>query len=50
MLRSASFDDLWVDEHQVIPYGIKPLATALAAFLLGRTSRIRVGTRGRAAP
>lgn len=42
--EDAGFDDLWVDEHHFIPYGVNPSATTFAAFLLGRTRHLRVGT------
>ncbi len=40
----AGFDGVWIAEHHFIPYGTCPSALAFAAHLLGRTSRIRVGT------
>lgn len=42
--EAVGFDDLWVDEHHFIPWGVNPSALTMAAFLLGRTSRLRVGT------
>ncbi|MDI1464050.1 LLM class flavin-dependent oxidoreductase [Catellatospora sp. KI3] len=42
--EAAGFDGVWLAEHHFISYGACPSAVALAAFLLGRTSRIRVGT------
>ncbi|MBO0868191.1 MAG: LLM class flavin-dependent oxidoreductase [Micromonosporaceae bacterium] len=40
----AGFDGVWVAEHHFISYGVCPSALAFAGHLLGRTSRIRVGT------
>jgi alkanesulfonate monooxygenase SsuD/methylene tetrahydromethanopterin reductase-like flavin-dependent oxidoreductase (luciferase family) len=40
----AGFDGVWIAEHHFISYGTCPSALAFAAHLLGRTSRIRVGT------
>ena len=40
----AGFDDVWIAEHHFMSYGICPSATTLAAFVLGRTARITVGT------
>lgn len=40
----AGFDGVWIAEHHFISYGTCPSALALAAHLLGRTTRIRVGT------
>ncbi|MCZ1018939.1 LLM class flavin-dependent oxidoreductase [Streptomyces noursei] len=37
-------DDLWVTEHHFVDFGVSPSAMALAAFLLGRTRNIQVGT------
>ncbi|MEM9133446.1 MAG: LLM class flavin-dependent oxidoreductase [Actinomycetota bacterium] len=42
--EEAGFDELWVTEHHFIPFGINPSALTAAAFLLGRTTRLRVGT------
>ncbi|MBV1853614.1 LLM class flavin-dependent oxidoreductase [Catellatospora tritici] len=42
--EAAGFDGVWLAEHHFISYGSCPSAVALAAYLLGRTSRIRVGT------
>ncbi|HEV8163552.1 MAG TPA: LLM class flavin-dependent oxidoreductase [Actinomycetota bacterium] len=42
--EAAGFDGVWLAEHHFITYGVCPSAVALAAFLLGRTSRLRVGT------
>ncbi|MEV0093329.1 LLM class flavin-dependent oxidoreductase [Streptomyces sp. NPDC050738] len=49
-LRSAEvaeecgLDSVWLAEHHFVPYGVCPSAVTLAALVLGRTSRIRVGT------
>ncbi|MEU6229680.1 LLM class flavin-dependent oxidoreductase [Streptomyces sp. NPDC047042] len=40
----AGLDTVWLAEHHFVPYGACPSATTLAALLLGRTRRIRVGT------
>ncbi|WP_042392790.1 LLM class flavin-dependent oxidoreductase [Streptacidiphilus carbonis] len=40
----AGLDGVWLAEHHFVPYGVCPSATTLAALLLGRTRRIRVGT------
>ena len=40
----VGFDGVWIAEHHFIPYGACPSALAFAGHLLGRTSRIRVGT------
>jgi len=40
----AGFDGVWIAEHHFISYGVCPSALAFAAHLLGRTTRIRVGT------
>jgi alkanesulfonate monooxygenase SsuD/methylene tetrahydromethanopterin reductase-like flavin-dependent oxidoreductase (luciferase family) len=40
----CEYDGAWITEHHFIPYGICPSATTMASFLLGRTSRLRVGT------
>ncbi|MEM9564430.1 MAG: LLM class flavin-dependent oxidoreductase [Actinomycetota bacterium] len=42
--EALGFHDLWVTEHHFIPFGINPSALTTAAFLLGRTDRVRVGT------
>jgi alkanesulfonate monooxygenase SsuD/methylene tetrahydromethanopterin reductase-like flavin-dependent oxidoreductase (luciferase family) len=42
--EAAGFDGVWVAEHHFIAYGTCPSALAFAGFLLGRTSRLRVGT------
>ncbi|MGW1022813.1 LLM class flavin-dependent oxidoreductase [Streptomyces sp. NPDC002577] len=40
----AGLDSVWIAEHHFVPYGTCPSAVTLAALLLGRTRRIRVGT------
>lgn len=42
--EAAGLESVWLAEHHFVPYGVCPSATTLAALLLGRTSRIRVGT------
>jgi alkanesulfonate monooxygenase SsuD/methylene tetrahydromethanopterin reductase-like flavin-dependent oxidoreductase (luciferase family) len=42
--EQAGFDGVWIAEHHFISYGVCPSALAFAAHLLGRTTRIRVGT------
>ena len=42
--EEAGLDSVWVAEHHFVPYGVCPSAVTLAATLLGRTRRIRVGT------
>jgi alkanesulfonate monooxygenase SsuD/methylene tetrahydromethanopterin reductase-like flavin-dependent oxidoreductase (luciferase family) len=42
--EEAGFDGVWIAEHHFISYGTCPSALAFAAHLLGRTTRIRVGT------
>ncbi|MFF3130110.1 LLM class flavin-dependent oxidoreductase [Streptomyces mirabilis] len=42
--EEAGLDAVWLAEHHFVPYGTCPSAVTLAALLLGRTSRIRVGT------
>ncbi|MEM7276151.1 MAG: LLM class flavin-dependent oxidoreductase [Actinomycetota bacterium] len=44
LAEELGFHDLWLTEHHFIPFGINPSALTAAAFLLGRTERIRVGT------
>ena len=38
------FAGVWIAEHHFISYGVCPSAVAFAGHLLGRTSRLRVGT------
>ena len=40
----AGFDGAWIAEHHFIRYGGCPSAIALAGHLLGRTTRLTVGT------
>ncbi|MER6529418.1 LLM class flavin-dependent oxidoreductase [Streptomyces sp. NPDC001508] len=42
--EEAGLDAVWLAEHHFVPYGTCPSAITLAALLLGRTSRIQVGT------
>ncbi|HEY5832351.1 LLM class flavin-dependent oxidoreductase [Streptomyces sp.] len=42
--ESAGLDAVWLAEHHFVPYGVCPSAITLAGVLLGRTSRIGVGT------
>ncbi|PJT52313.1 LLM class flavin-dependent oxidoreductase [Streptomyces albidoflavus] len=42
--EEADLDTVWLGEHHFVPYGTCPSAATLAALLLGRTRRVRVGT------
>ena len=42
--EALGFGELWVTEHHFIEFGLNPSALTAAAFLLGQTSRVRVGT------
>ncbi|MFF3640499.1 LLM class flavin-dependent oxidoreductase [Streptomyces sp. NPDC002564] len=42
--EEAGLDAVWLAEHHFVPYGTCPSAVTLAALILGRTRRIRVGT------
>ncbi|MEU1709647.1 LLM class flavin-dependent oxidoreductase [Streptomyces sp. NPDC005706] len=42
--EQAGLDTVWLAEHHFVPYGTCPSAVTLAAMLLGRTERVRVGT------
>ncbi|MFE4669555.1 LLM class flavin-dependent oxidoreductase [Streptomyces sp. NPDC056716] len=42
--EEAGLDSVWLAEHHFVPYGVCPSAVTLAALILGRTQRIRVGT------
>ena len=42
--EQAGLDSVWIAEHHFITYGVCPSAVAFAANVLGRTSRITVGT------
>lgn len=44
MAEEAGLDSVWLAEHHFVPYGVCPSAVTLAALLLGRTRRLRVGT------
>jgi alkanesulfonate monooxygenase SsuD/methylene tetrahydromethanopterin reductase-like flavin-dependent oxidoreductase (luciferase family) len=42
--EEAGLAQVWLAEHHFVPYGVCPSAVTLAAMLLGRTRRLRVGT------
>jgi alkanesulfonate monooxygenase SsuD/methylene tetrahydromethanopterin reductase-like flavin-dependent oxidoreductase (luciferase family) len=42
--EQSGLDSVWLAEHHFVPYGVCPSAVTLAALLLGRTRRIKVGT------
>ncbi|MEU0332500.1 LLM class flavin-dependent oxidoreductase [Streptomyces sp. NPDC006193] len=42
--EQAGLDAVWLAEHHFVPYGTCPSAVTLAALLLGRTRRLRIGT------
>lgn len=42
--EESGLDSVWLAEHHFVPYGTCPSAATLAALLLGRTGRIRIGT------
>lgn len=42
--EESGLDSVWLAEHHFVPYGVCPSAVTFAAFLLGRTRRIRLGT------
>lgn len=42
--EESGLDTVWLAEHHFVPYGVCPSAVTLAALVLGRTRRIRVGT------
>lgn len=44
LAEESGLDSVWLAEHHFVPYGTCPSAVTLAALLLGRTRRIRVGT------
>jgi alkanesulfonate monooxygenase SsuD/methylene tetrahydromethanopterin reductase-like flavin-dependent oxidoreductase (luciferase family) len=50
LAERLGYHDVWVTEHHFIPFGINPSALTLAAFILGQTSRLRVGTAVTLAP
>ncbi|MEV6653011.1 LLM class flavin-dependent oxidoreductase [Streptomyces sp. NPDC051219] len=44
LAEESGLDSVWLAEHHFVPYGVCPSAVTLAALMLGRTRRIRVGT------
>ncbi|CRK55386.1 putative alkanal monooxygenase (luciferase) [Alloactinosynnema sp. L-07] len=42
--EDAGLDDVWFAEHHFMPYGVCPDALTFAAFALGATRRMAVGT------
>ncbi len=44
LAEQSGYHDVWLTEHHFIPCGVNSSALTLAAFLLGRTQRLRVGT------
>lgn len=42
--EALGLHDAWITEHHFIPFGINSNALTGAAFLLGRTRRLRIGT------
>jgi alkanesulfonate monooxygenase SsuD/methylene tetrahydromethanopterin reductase-like flavin-dependent oxidoreductase (luciferase family) len=42
--EEAGFDGVWIAEHHFLAYGTCPSALGFAGYLLGRTTRLRVGT------
>jgi len=42
--EDAGFDDVWIAEHHFMSYGVCPSAITCAAYVLGCTTRIEVGT------
>jgi alkanesulfonate monooxygenase SsuD/methylene tetrahydromethanopterin reductase-like flavin-dependent oxidoreductase (luciferase family) len=42
--EAAGFDGVWLAEHHFISYGVCPSAVTLAGYVLGRTTRVEVGT------
>lgn len=50
LAERLGYHDVWITEHHFIPFGINPSALTMAAFLLGQTSRLRVGTAVTLAP
>jgi alkanesulfonate monooxygenase SsuD/methylene tetrahydromethanopterin reductase-like flavin-dependent oxidoreductase (luciferase family) len=42
--EEAGFDGVWIAEHHFMSYGVCPSAATLAAYVLGRTERVTVGT------
>lgn len=50
LAETLGYESVWLTEHHFIPFGINASALTLAAFLLGRTRRLRVGTAVTLAP
>jgi alkanesulfonate monooxygenase SsuD/methylene tetrahydromethanopterin reductase-like flavin-dependent oxidoreductase (luciferase family) len=48
--EQAGFDGVWIAEHHFVDYGVCPSGVTMAGFLLGRTSRVRVGTAAAVLP
>ncbi|WP_433221671.1 LLM class flavin-dependent oxidoreductase [Dactylosporangium sp. CS-047395] len=44
LAEQAGFDGVWLAEHHFSNYGTCPSAVTMAGYLLGRTTRLRVGT------
>ncbi|RAY15774.1 LLM class flavin-dependent oxidoreductase [Actinomadura craniellae] len=44
LAERAGFDSAWLAEHHFMSYGVCPSATTLAGYVLGATTRLRVGT------
>lgn len=42
--EDLGYDSVWVLEHHFTPYGLCPNTFSMAGYLLGRTTRIKVGT------
>lgn len=42
--EATGYAEAWVSEHHFEGYGVNPSALAAAGFLLGRTSRLRIGS------
>ncbi|MBT2409920.1 LLM class flavin-dependent oxidoreductase [Streptomyces sp. ISL-12] len=42
--EALGLDDVWLTEHHFLDSAVNPSALALAAYLLGRTERVHVGT------
>ncbi|HEX4705236.1 MAG TPA: LLM class flavin-dependent oxidoreductase [Pseudonocardiaceae bacterium] len=42
--EAAGFDDAWIAEHHFMSYGTCPSAITFAAYALGQTTRIGIGT------
>jgi alkanesulfonate monooxygenase SsuD/methylene tetrahydromethanopterin reductase-like flavin-dependent oxidoreductase (luciferase family) len=42
--EAAGFHGVWLAEHHFISYGVCPSAVTLGGYVLGRTSRLEVGT------